>query len=417
MCPEVPKMESDTLIKRTLRVCFGWWRYSVLSDCLLAQRSLEYDAVPSAHRRLGILSVKMSINMGVTPDYEDYDGSTSLTTEDLESPCDKGIVRSFRGYYEPPLYWTIVVLGGIGNILVVWIYLHFRNRLKTMTDVYLLNLAVADLLFLGTLPFWASDAVQGWTFGSGMCKMVSAVYKINFFSSMLLLTCISVDRYIAIVQATKAQNSKRKRLFYSKVVCLCVWVLAILLAMPEFLFATVKEDYENNSFCTMVYLNNQNNRTKILVLSLQICMGFCLPFLVMFFCYFIIIRTLLQARNFEKHKALRVILAVVAVFVLSQLPYNSVLVVEAVQAANTTMTDCQEAQRFDIASQVLTSLAYTHSCINPFLYAFIGVRFRKDLVKVFQACTCRQVKFNKASGGPKRSSVMSDTETTRALSL
>ncbi|XP_061110581.1 C-C chemokine receptor type 9a [Conger conger] len=359
----------------------------------------------------------MSINMGVTPDYEDYDGSTSLTTEDLESPCDKGIVRSFRGYYEPPLYWTIVVLGGIGNILVVWIYLHFRNRLKTMTDVYLLNLAVADLLFLGTLPFWASDAVQGWTFGSGMCKMVSAVYKINFFSSMLLLTCISVDRYIAIVQATKAQNSKRKRLFYSKVVCLCVWVLAILLAMPEFLFATVKEDYENNSFCTMVYLNNQNNRTKILVLSLQICMGFCLPFLVMFFCYFIIIRTLLQARNFEKHKALRVILAVVAVFVLSQLPYNSVLVVEAVQAANTTMTDCQEAQRFDIASQVLTSLAYTHSCINPFLYAFIGVRFRKDLVKVFQACTCRQVKFSKASGGPKRSSVMSDTETTRALSL
>ncbi|KAJ8397418.1 hypothetical protein AAFF_G00439670 [Aldrovandia affinis] len=366
-------------------------------------------------------SVKMANlfeHVTTTMDYDNYEeGSTSFTPENLETMCDKGSVRAFRGYYEPPLYWVIVILGGMGNLLVVWIYLHFRNRLKTMTDVYLLNLAVADLLFLGTLPFWASDAVQGWNFGSGMCKMVSAVYKINFFSSMLLLTCISVDRYIAIVQAAKAQNSKRKRLFYSKVVCVGVWLLAILLAMPEFLFAHVKYDYEGNSFCTMVYMNNQNNRIKILVLSLQICMGFCLPFLVMFFCYFVIIRTLLQARNFEKHKALRVILVVVAVFVLSQLPYNSVLVVEAVQAANTTMTDCDEVRNFDIVSQVMKSLAYIHSCLNPFLYAFIGVRFRKDLVKVFQACTCSQGKLTKLQGGSKRSSVMSDTETTRALSL
>ncbi|KAG9355934.1 hypothetical protein JZ751_000778 [Albula glossodonta] len=354
-------------------------------------------------------------SLTVKDNYEE--GSTSLTTEMLDTICDKSSVRAFRRYYEPPLYWLIVILGGLGNLLVVWIYLHFRNRLKTMTDVYLLNLAVADLLFLGTLPFWAADAVNGWTFGHGMCKVVSAVYKINFFSCMLLLTCISVDRYIVIVQATKAQNSKKLRLLYSRVVCVGVWALAILLAVPEFLFAHVKIDYEGNSFCTMVYSENQNNRIKILVLSLQICMGFCLPFLVMIFCYYVIMRTLLQAKNFEKHKALRVILGVVAVFVLSQLPYNSVLVMEAVQAANTTLTDCNKVQAFDITSQVLKSLAYLHSCLNPIIYVFIGVRFRKDLVKVLQACTCSQGKQSKVPGGPKKSSVMSDTETTRALSL
>ncbi|KAJ8272715.1 hypothetical protein GJAV_G00092560 [Gymnothorax javanicus] len=365
--------------------------------------------------------VKMSQSeydyMAVTTDYDAEDGSSSLTTDDLPGLCDKTVVRAFRGSYEPPLYWGIVVLGGIGNLLVMCIYLHFRNRLKTMTDVYLFNLAVADLLFLSTLPFWASDAVQGWTFGPTMCKIVSAVYKINFFSCMLLLSCISVDRYIAIVQVTKAQNSKKTRLFYSKVVCIGVWILAFLLAMPEFLFADVKHSNEGKFQCTMIYLNNKNNRTKILVLALQICMGFCLPFLVMFFCYFVIIRTLLQARNFEKHKALRVILVVVAVFVLSQLPYNSILVVEAVQAANFTMTDCEVSRRFDIASQVMKSLAYTHSCINPFLYVFVGVRFRKDLARLFQACMCGHVKLIEMPGGPKRSSVMSDTDTTRALSL
>ncbi|KPP75647.1 C-C chemokine receptor type 9-like [Scleropages formosus] len=341
------------------------------------------------------------------------------TTDQLEYICDKASVREFRRQYEPPLYWFIVILGAIGNLLVVWIYVHFRNRLKTMTDVYLLNLAIADLLFLGTLPFWATDAAYGWTFGTGLCKVVSAIYKVNFFSSMLLLTCISLDRYVAVVQATKVQNSKRKRVIQSKVMCVGVWVIALVLATPELLFAQVKDTFEGNNFCAMVFWNNYNNRIKILVLSLQICIGFCLPFLVMLFCYTIIIRTLLQTKNFEKHKAMRVIFAVVAVFVISQLPYNSVLVVEATQAANITMTDCDKVLRFDIASQVLKSLAYIHSCLNPFLYAFIGVRFRKDLVKVFQSiCCCFSFgKLSKLSGGSKRPSVMSDTETTPALSL
>uniref|UniRef100_A0A3B3SAW8 C-C motif chemokine receptor 9 n=1 Tax=Paramormyrops kingsleyae TaxID=1676925 RepID=A0A3B3SAW8_9TELE len=352
----------------------------------------------------------------------DYLTASDFTKDefDLEDTglCERDSVRMFRGYYEPPLYWLIFVLGAVGNLMVVWIYVHVRNRLKTMTDVYLLNLAIADLLFLGTLPFWATDASTGWTFGLALCKIVSAIYKINFFSSMLLLTCISIDRYIAIVRATKAQNFKMKRLFYSKLICLGVWMLSVLLAIPEFLFAQVKAEKEKPT-CSMVYWANEKNITKILVLSLQICMGFCLPFLVMCFCYSVIIRTLLQAKNFEKHKALRVIFAVVAVFVLSQLPYNGALVVEASQAANMTMTDCKMLRQFDIASQVLQSLAYTHSCLNPFLYAFIGVRFRKDLLSLLRTCTIGlgQGQLIKVQGVPKRPSVMSDTETTPALSL
>lgn len=332
--------------------------------------------------------------------------------------CDKSWVRDFRGQYEPPLFWVIFVLGAVGNLMVVWIYTAVRHRLKTMTDVYLLNLAVADLLFLGTLPFWAADATGDWKFGLGLCKVVSAVYKINFFSSMLLLTCISVDRYIAIVQVTRAHNLKSRNLFYSKLACLAVWVTSTLLALPEFIFADVKPG-DQGSFCKMVYWDNLYNRTKILVLSLQICVGFCLPFLVMTLCYSVIIRTLLQARSFEKHKALRVIFAVVAVFVLSQLPYNGLLIIEAAQATNTTITDCDVSNQFDVAGQVARSMAYTHACINPLLYVFIGVRFRRDLKKILRLCIGLggQGSLSKLQTVPKRPSVMSDTETTPALSL
>ncbi|XP_015231241.1 C-C chemokine receptor type 9 [Cyprinodon tularosa] len=349
-----------------------------------------------------------------TPTDEDYPSETIDP-----GMCERDWVRQFRGQYEPPLFWIIFVLGSVGNLLVVWIYLTVRNRLKTMTDVYLLNLAVADLLFLCTLPFWAVEAIKGWNFGSILCKIVSALYKINFFSSMLLLTCISVDRYIAIVQVTKAQNFKKKRLFYSKLVCLCVWFVSTLLALPEFIFAEVKFGPEEQPFCAMVYWNNVFNRTKIMVLSLQICMGFCLPLLIMFFCYSVIIRTLLQAKSFEKHKALRVIFVVVFVFVLSQLPHNTLLIVEATQAANTTITDCTTVIQVDVAGQVAKSLAFTHACLNPFLYVFIGVRFREDLMRMAKTCFGGVGKggFSKVQAVPKRPSVMSDTETTPALSI
>nr|XP_057915541.1 C-C chemokine receptor type 9-like [Doryrhamphus excisus]XP_057915542.1 C-C chemokine receptor type 9-like [Doryrhamphus excisus]XP_057915543.1 C-C chemokine receptor type 9-like [Doryrhamphus excisus] len=349
-------------------------------------------------------------------DYSDYYDTGPTETTGM---CDRSWVRQFRGRYEPPLFWIIFVLGSLGNLMVVWIYTTVRNRLKTMTDVYLLNLAVADLLFLCTLPFWAMDATKGWDFGVGLCKVVSAVYRINFFSSMFLLTCISVDRYIAIVQVTKAQNWKKKRLFYSKLACLVVWLLSTIFALPEFIFAQVKTDLSGSSFCVLVYWNNLNNRTKILVLSLQICMGFLLPLLVMIFCYSVIIRTLLQARNFEKHKALRVIFIVVFVFVVSQLPHNGLLMMEASQAANTTITECDVVKRFDVAGQIAKSLAYTHACLNPFLYVFVGVRFRQDLLKMIKMCGSGLSKggLGKSQAGPKRPSVATDTDTTPALSL
>lgn len=346
-------------------------------------------------------------------DYEDdYDNENS-------GMCDRSWVRSFRSNYEPPLFWIICILGAVGNLLVVWIYTTVRNRLKTMTDVYLLNLAVADLLFLSTLPFWAMDAVSGWDFGVALCKVVSAVYRINFFSSMLLLTCISVDRYISIVQVTKAHNMKKQRLFCSKLICLGVWMLSALLALPEFIFAKVKTDQKNQSSCTLVYWNNEDNRTKILVLSIQICVGFCLPLLFMFFCYSFIIRTLLQARSFQKHKALRVIFAVVLAFLLSQLPFNTLLIFEATQAANTTLTNCQTISGFNVVEQVAKSLAYTHACLNPFLYVFIGVRFRQDLLRIAKGCGGRlgYSGYSKPPVVPKRPSVMSDTDTTPALSI
>ncbi|XP_031595930.1 C-C chemokine receptor type 9a [Oreochromis aureus] len=360
-----------------------------------------------------------AFSSSATSDNYDYSGDYG---DDLL--CNRESVRVFRSHYEPPLFWMIALVGGAGNLAVVWIYLNFRRRLKTMTDVYLLNLAVADLLFLVTLPLWAAEASHSWIFGTSLCKINSALYKVNLFSSMLLLTCISVDRYIAIVQTTKAHNSQVERLRCSRLVCAGVWLLALLLATPELVFAAPAK-VESQDYCRMVFPPHLGNSTKILVLSLQVSMGFCLPFIVMAFCYSIIVATLLKTQGFQKHKAMRVILAVVVAFVVSQLPYNSVLVMEAVQASNITITNCDQLMDFDKAGQVLKSLAYMHACLNPFLYVFVGSRFRRDVVHLLRCCRCvppitkiqLSTKSSRSPLSSTRASVMSDSETSQALSL
>lgn len=354
------------------------------------------------------------------------DLSSFSTEEDYDIPdlmCDRSTVREFRSLYEPPLFWLIALVGGVGNLAVVWIYMHVRRRLKTMTDVYLLNLAVADLLFLFTLPLWAAEASVSWLFGPFLCKINSALYKVNLFSSMLLLTCISVDRYTVIVQTTKAHNSRGERLRYSRIVCGVVWLSSMALAIPEFIYAAPAK-VESQEYCRMVFPPQMGNVTKITVLSLQVTMGFCLPFVVMAYCYAVIVAKLLKTRGFEKHKAMRVILVVVVVFIVSQMPYNSVLVVEAMQATNMTITNCDSVKAFDKVGQVLKSLAYLHACLNPFLYVFVGVRFRRDVLQLLNCCRCQTqasksqtTKSSKIPPSSTRMSVMSDSDTDQALSL
>lgn len=353
-----------------------------------------------------------SFTLSPSPGTEDYDY--------LDQMCDRGSVRLFRRQVEPPLFLIITLVGGAGNLLVVWIYLNFRKRLKTMTDVYLLNLAVADLLFLVTLPLWAVEALHGWKFSLALCKVNSALYKVNLFSCMLLLTCISVDRYVVIVQPTKAQNSRVERHRCSLLVCLGVWLLALVLAVPDLVYAHITE-VDSLQYCRNVFPPHLGTSTKILLLSLQVSMGFFLPFIVMAFCYSIIFLKLLKTRNFQKHKAMRVILAVVVTFVVSQLPHNGVLVMEAAEANNTTITDCDEMKRFDKVGQMLKSLAYLHACLNPFLYVFVGERFRRDMRQLLQRRRPSSKKqLSKSCRSPlssTRVSVVSDSDTSQALSL
>ncbi|NXY12670.1 CCR9 protein, partial [Atrichornis clamosus] len=299
--------------------------------------------------------------------------------------CDKRQVRQFAEAFLPVFFWLIFAVGTVGNTLVVLVYCkhHFR---RSMTDRYLLHLAIADLLLLFTLPFWAKAAADGWIFKDFMCKVVNSMYKINFYSCSLVLTCISFDRYITIVQAMKAKTSKRRWLLRSNLMCLAVWLTSMSLCIPEIIYSQSMQ-VGAVTVCKTMYPPN-SLIFRVTVLALKVVIGFFLPLLVMVICYALIIKTLLQAKRSQKQKSLKIITMIITAFLLSQFPYNIVLLVKAINTYSRVVHSCQAANRLDIGLQVTQSIAFLHSCLNPFLYVFAGERFRMALCRMLQSCGC-----------------------------
>ncbi|XP_020842981.1 C-C chemokine receptor type 9 [Phascolarctos cinereus] len=339
---------------------------------------------------------------------DSFDYNSTIPLDYINDMCRKTSVRQLANYFLPPFYWLVFVVGTFGNSLVIVMY-WYCTRVKTMTDMFLLNLAIADLLFLLTLPFWAVEASEQWKFGNNMCKLVNAMYKMNFYSCMLLLMCISIDRYIVIAQAMKAHRWRRKRLLYSKMVCFAIWMVTITLCIPEYLYSQSKTHSDIHT-CTMVY---DDGRLKPIVLMLKFILGFFLPLIVMAVCYTIVIHTLMQAKKSSKHKALKVTILVLTVFVVSQFPYNIILLVQTIDAYRMFITDCDISTHIDICFQVTQTIAYFHSCLNPILYVFVGEKFRQDLVKTLRKLGCisqaQWVSFNRREGSLRFSSIMLET--------
>lgn len=310
----------------------------------------------------------------------------NFSFDDYPSVCEKSDVRSFAGLFLPVVYSICLVIGLAGNALVVAVYI-YHKRLKTMTDVFLTHLAVADLLLLSTLPFWALNAARGWTLGEALCKMVSSCYTVNFTCCMLLLACISIDRHIALTKIQGTDNSAwLQRIFTRKncwKVCIVIWVGALLLGLPDLIFSEVRHA-GNRSFCLAVYPTSMGRAGKAILEIFEVVLGFLLPLLIMTVCYCkvgCVLRKLPTQSKYKKWKAIRVLLTIVGVFVVTQLPYNVLKVYRTMDTMYSIVTHCGTSKVIDQASQVTESLALTHCCINPILYAFVGSSFRSNIMK------------------------------------
>lgn len=101
-------------------------------------------------------------------------------------------------------YTLVVVLGVVGNTLVC-VVVFVRKDLRNSRNLYILNLSVCDLIMCSVcLPFsLVKYTVKRWTLGAIMCSIVPALATVDVFVSTFTIIAIAVDRYKAIVHASR----------------------------------------------------------------------------------------------------------------------------------------------------------------------------------------------------------------------
>ncbi|TKC43175.1 C-C chemokine receptor type 1 [Monodon monoceros] len=309
---------------------------------------------------------------------KNYDMTTEYDYGDA-TPCQKVQERAFAAQLLPPLYSVVFVFGLIGNILVVLVLMQYK-RLKSMTSIYLLNLAMSDLIFLFTLPFWIDYKLKDdWVFGDNMCKLLSGLYFLGLYSEIFFIILLTIDRYLAIVHAVFALRART--VTFGIITSIVIWVLAVLASVPGLYFS--KTQWESTHYTCSLHFPPESLRTwkQFQALKLNI-VGLVLPLLVMVVCYTGIIKILLRRPNEKKFKAVRLIFVIMIIFFLFWTPYNLTVFVSAFQDSLFTH-ECEQSRQLDLAIQVTEVIAYTHCCINPVIYVFVSERFRKYLWQLF----------------------------------
>ncbi|KAF3704033.1 C-C chemokine receptor type 6 [Channa argus] len=312
-------------------------------------------------------------------DYLELLNTTNASDFDFDSDvCDPDEEEITIKIFQTCAFCLIFLLGVVGNCLVIATFaLYRRQRLRSMTDVFLFHLAVADLLLLLTLPLQAVDTYQGWIFPVALCKVTRTSYAVNTYSGLLLLACISVDRYMVVARAQEMLRLRNEILTAGKVAAIVVWLVAGLLSLPEIVFSGVSGN-DDQAYCGMQIKGRVKMATNGAIIGV-----FCLSFLIMVTCYSLIAQVLWEGsahrrgKQWHRQRTLKLMVALVLVFLVFQLPYTVVL------SRKIGGQFCGPLLEY-----ITCTLAYTRCCLNPILYALVGVRFRTDVLKLIYDLGC-----------------------------
>ncbi|CAK6957721.1 chemokine XC receptor 1-like [Scomber scombrus] len=125
---------------------------------------------------------------------------------------------------------VIFIISVTGNSLLL-VVLVCHGNLKNATNLFVLNLACSDLLFAVTLPFWAVDHLHHWVFGDLACKFLTSAYYVGLYSSTILLTAITVDRFITVVLNKWPSKPVRERCAVG--VCAAAWIISVTASLSD----------------------------------------------------------------------------------------------------------------------------------------------------------------------------------------
>ncbi|XP_039631780.1 melanin-concentrating hormone receptor 2 [Polypterus senegalus] len=282
----------------------------------------------------------------------------------------------------PSIYGILCIVGVAANSLVIYAVATCKKRM--VSDIYVLNLAIADMLFLLVMPFTIHQLVRDrhWVFGNFMCKAVTVVDVSNQFTTVGIVTVLCIDRYVAIVHPA----SERRTIQWTMVINAMVWTGSFLLTVPVMLYSRTlqQEDVE------VCILDLPSGPADMYWYTLyQSTVGFIIPLLIISTFYsltlyhvFRSIRRVRRRQSVWAKRATKTVLMVIAVFLLCWSPFHVMQVLNLSTEAPTPT--------FLYAYHISICLSYAHSCINPLMLLFFAQNFQERLCPHKQSHSSQQ---------------------------
>ncbi|KAE8291032.1 Relaxin-3 receptor 1 [Larimichthys crocea] len=268
-----------------------------------------------------------------------------------------------------------------------------------------MSLALTDLQFVLTLPFWAVDTVLDfrWPFGRVMCKIVSSVTTLNMYASVFFLTAMSVTRYRSLVTSLK-MDCPRNDTTRAKWASLAIWVVSLVATLPHAFYSTTVQVSADDELCLVRFSDSDSDHWDPQVLlglyqTQKVLLGFVVPLIVISVCYLLLLRFILsrrivgsmvsanvterseseRGRHRRRSKVTRSVTIVVLSFFICWLP-NQALTLWGVLIKFDLVPFSKafyNAQAY--AFPLTVCLAHANSCLNPVLYCLIRKEYRAGL--------------------------------------
>ncbi|XP_062249243.1 P2Y purinoceptor 4 [Platichthys flesus] len=293
--------------------------------------------------------------------------------------------EEFKYILLPVSYSLVFVVGFVLNAAALWMFLQMRPW--NPSTVFMFHLALSDFLYVLSLPtliyYYANRS--HWPFGLAACKIVRFLFYANLYSSILFLTCISVHRYLGICHPIKAMTLVKSR--HAHLVCWMVWCVVSVCLVPNLIFVTTSRR-DNDTMCHDT--TSQEAFDKYVdYSSVVMVLLFCVPFMVIVVCYFLMARTLCRPRrglsggqqgNASHQKSIKLIVVVLVVFAVSFVPFH--ITRTLYYTSRVLALDCRFLNIVNFTYKITRPLASVNSCIDPILYFLAGDHYRSKMMSV-----------------------------------
>ncbi|KAK2851894.1 hypothetical protein Q5P01_008170 [Channa striata] len=298
----------------------------------------------------------------------------------------------FEHKFLPPVFILVFIIGLAAN---GWGLMSLLQNWKKLGDVnvFVLNLGLADVLYLLTLPFLVVYYFMNskWIFGDVFCKITRFCFNLNLYGSIGFLTCIGVYRYLAIVHPLRVKGRIAVR--HSVGLSIIVWSLVSVQSLPDMFYTKTFGNMSGKCYDT----THKTYIEDYLMYSLgRTLTGFAIPFLILLGCYGHVIVVLCRQNSIDtvlKQRCLKLLFILTLLFSVCYIPYHVLKNLNLWSRVLLKQKICHQwNNEVYVAHQISRGLVCLNSALNPLIYLHghedIPAQLRRLLQRALR-CFCQ----------------------------